>query len=68
MLNRWWNTEQLIAETMLHVGARVCVCVYAMRWFAELKGPWESRERGARGVQGEGGVWAERKFGSVQGK
>ena len=30
-----------------------------------LRDQGESRERGARGVQGEGGVWAERKFKSV---
>lgn len=35
-----------------------------VRWFAELKGPWENSKRGARGVQGEGGVWAGRKFGN----
>lgn len=53
---------------MLDLRACVCVSVYAARWFAELKGPGESTVRGARGVQGEGGVWAERKFVSVQGK
>lgn len=50
----------------------VCVCererLYSVRWFVVLKRSRESSEKGARGVQGEGGVWAGRKCKSVQGK
>lgn len=49
---RWWNTERLIAETVLLLR----VCELRCGGVAELKGSWESGERGARGVQGEGGV------------
>lgn len=39
------------------------MCVRAVRWFAKLKGPGESRGGGRGAVQGEGGVCDERKFG-----